>query len=292
MMRSRILLIVFFIAAAPGIFGIIPMKSSACVGARALALGGAFSGVADDTQATYWNPAGLTRANPGIVTMHNLNFRNNFNYDDYIGLSFCKRNWGLGFEYINESTDKEESDWLQIGGAFALSEISFGLNVRHLYLKGEGSGIALDLGMLTQFGPIKEEGGKRMFSAGIMVQDLNRQEISGREYNINIRPGFGFRPINHLLLSIEIYDATCNFFKKPQMRIGYEWAFPFPYLPGHGALRGGLYHLNERKYKAFTGGIGYLYPISKTGAVGFDYAFMWWEKSNTLIHLLGLIYKF
>src|ERR1019366_2732722 len=39
------------------------------VGSRALGMGGAFVGVADDASATYWNPAGLATGGPAGVTI-------------------------------------------------------------------------------------------------------------------------------------------------------------------------------------------------------------------------------
>ena len=109
---SAIFIIAFFIAIL-----LLPLtRAFACVGSRALALGGAFTGVADDTQATYWNPAGLAKADSGIVTMHTMNLRREFNYDDYVGVSFSRGNWGLGLEYVGKSMQIERwrEEWSSI----------------------------------------------------------------------------------------------------------------------------------------------------------------------------------
>ena len=58
----------------------------ACVGARPLAMGGAFVAVADDVNATYWNPAGLSQIPAGkieITGMHTTTNRDQINYQDY-----------------------------------------------------------------------------------------------------------------------------------------------------------------------------------------------------------------
>ncbi|MBN2372487.1 hypothetical protein JXL19_01695 [bacterium] len=297
-----------------------PFTSSfACVGSRALALGGAFTGVADDTSATYWNPAGLARAGSGIVTMHTLNLRHEFNYDDYIGVSFSRRRWGIGLEYVGKSMQIErwrgdlsskqiegwEEDWLQIGGAFTWAYISFGLNMRYIYSENtksireysyykeeKDSGLALDFGVLAEFGPLFEQGTRRMFSAGMLIQNFNKPELLGQEHIANFRPGLGFRPVENLLFSLEIYDATRQCFHKPQIRTGLEWVISHPDLPGELALRGGLYHVNEYSYRAYTGGFGYLYPLSGKKALGFDYAFMMWIKTEIVVHLLSLVFRF
>ena len=110
MMSCRIFRAIFAIAIFKA-FLLLPLTGAfACVGARALALGGAFTGVADDTQATYWNPAGLAKADSGIVTMHTMNLRREFNYDDYVGVSFSRGNWGLGLEYVGKSMQIEREN--------------------------------------------------------------------------------------------------------------------------------------------------------------------------------------
>jgi hypothetical protein len=204
---------------------------------------------------------------------------------------------------------EEESNWIQIGGAFSVSDMSFGLNIRYLELKhtialsGEleglpmyvrryDSALALDFGALSEFGPVCKSGTKRVFSAGILIQDLNRPKLLNHEHVMNFRPGFGFRPSDNLLFSIEIYDLASRAFQKPQVRIGSEWVVQPFIFPGELALRGGVYHLNEKRHRALTGGVGYLLSLFKKAKVGFDYAFMFWDYSETLIHLFSFVYKF
>ena len=52
------------------------------VGGRALGLGGAYSALANDVTAAYWNPAGLSRMNyPEVSLMHDERFAGLINYD-------------------------------------------------------------------------------------------------------------------------------------------------------------------------------------------------------------------
>jgi hypothetical protein len=52
------------------------------VGGRALGLGGAYSALANDVTAGYWNPAALTRINyPEVMLMHDERFAGLLNYD-------------------------------------------------------------------------------------------------------------------------------------------------------------------------------------------------------------------
>ena len=306
------------------IFLLIVSDALACVGARSLSMGGAFTGVADDTQATYWNPAGLAKAPSGLYTMHNVNHRREFNYDDYIGISSNFGNWGVGFEYVGKSNQfrtwmplqgygvqlceiDDEATWIQLGGGFSLSFFSIGANIRFaeqtleitcnhvmppFYTRGDDSTVGLDVGFLTEFGPRYERKYKRMFSAGLLIQDINEPELLGDQYIVNFRPGLGFRPTEDLLFSLELYDAAQQYFEEPQIRIGSEWLVMRSSLVGELVFRAGVYHLNNPDYRALTGGLGFLKPVSKNVSFGLDYAFMGWEKAEKITHLLSFICRF
>jgi hypothetical protein len=232
--------------------------------------------------------------------------------------------WGAGFQYIRKSIQTqawvltkgegiqlgeidEGSTWLQFGGAVACSFFSFGANIRYIeqtleischeidppqYLNKYDSAMGFDIGFLAEFGPIYERNSKKMFSAGFLLQDLNKPELLGQKYIVNFRPGFGYRPLYNLLFSMELYDAAQQYFDHPQIRIGSEWIFSTPFLTGDMALRTGLYHLNGADYRAFTGGFGYLRPVSHRFSLGIDYTFINWEKAKKVTHLLSLSCKF
>ena len=60
----------------------------ACEGARPLAMGGAFTGLADDANATYWNPAALGLLEVIEATYTGVIYdRDSFNYDDWGSLA-------------------------------------------------------------------------------------------------------------------------------------------------------------------------------------------------------------
>lgn len=64
----------------------LPARGTALgVGARAMGLGGAFSSVADDYTATYWNPAGLAliRRMEFFTSFQNMKFQNETSYSGY-----------------------------------------------------------------------------------------------------------------------------------------------------------------------------------------------------------------
>jgi hypothetical protein len=65
------------------LFGLVS-EVFACWGNRPLAMGGAFTGLADDANAVYWNPGGLgLHFGESLTYMSNLGEENNSNYDHY-----------------------------------------------------------------------------------------------------------------------------------------------------------------------------------------------------------------
>jgi len=146
-------------------FFIFTTLSFACVGARPMAMGGAFIGVADDASATYWNPAGLDQKMieresamedtlddlEGIEVTYTptLYNRDEINYDDFVAitlpLKFKDYDLGnLGLSYVNTgyeaqwkdptstlSFDRDESwVWLSYGKNI-FGGLSAGVNLRY-----------------------------------------------------------------------------------------------------------------------------------------------------------------
>ncbi|CUT01301.1 PorV/PorQ family protein [Candidatus Chrysopegis kryptomonas] len=155
------------------------------VGGRALGMGGAFTSIANDVTAGYWNPAGLAEiSNSQIILMHDERFAGIVNYD-YIAFAFKPSNsYSLAISLIRIGVDDipftenaffdnngngifdpdvdrldperfsfvSSSDWV---GIFSLGKISdgklsIGGNVKLIYRKIEknnGIGIGFDFGV-------------------------------------------------------------------------------------------------------------------------------------------------
>ena len=76
----------------------------ACECARPLAMGGAFTGLADDANATYWNPAALGLMDKTEATYTGTVYdRDAINYDDWVAMAMPLRAFGLN-ENINWGT--------------------------------------------------------------------------------------------------------------------------------------------------------------------------------------------
>lgn len=301
-------------------------QSFACVGARPLAMGGAFVGVADDENATYWNPAGLSQIEDIKLTYTPTIYdRDTVNYDDFVSLvsPLLYEDYDLGrvgFSFVNSgyraeiSGVKIESDekwyWFSYGKKLPIEllDVSLGLNLRNVdyLLKGTSSGItvedednafAMDVSLFCKWNRL---------SFGLLWQDVNEPEVTlfdvAARYVRNLRPGIAFRPDDKTILSMEMYDVlgeseTAN----NNLRIGAERWFDLPYDGVSLAARIGGYDINaDSKWdKAVTAGLGIKFTpealakgdIDYPLTVGIDYTCMHWfdvpADTNDFTHFLG-----
>jgi len=236
---------------------------SACVGARALAMGGAFVGLADDVSATYWNPAALVYLDGKYVTwMHTANNRESINYQDYfayaapldeksaIGLSYIGYQLVPSLEMYGDSISWDES-WLWVSyGAKVSEKTSVGANVRFISddLQVVEDGVPLDISAKTDMGfdLALYHHASETVTLGLLVQDVNEPEVSlsgggetvpvGKHVR-NYRPGAAVRvPDQNIIVSAEVYDALDDGDARA-LRVGLEKKFP----ENRFALRAGRY---------------------------------------------------
>jgi hypothetical protein len=132
------------------------------IGARALGMGNAVVGLADDPTAFYWNPAGLARCkNPALFLMHSYDF-DTIATINTAALIYPTKQYtlGIGFYWlsipsipITDSTDSagyEVKEWINASDYIAyfsyarpIKLVDFGLNVK---------GIFRDWGITTAYG--------------------------------------------------------------------------------------------------------------------------------------------
>jgi hypothetical protein len=135
-------------------------------GARALAMGGAFTAIADDATAAYWNPAGLTQLEKQEVSSM---------YTNQFGLN-------IGYSFLNYARVFSEKN------AFALSWIRLSAdNIPKTGLDENGRPIIIDY--------FKEEDNAVLLSAARRLKEkislgANIKTISGRIGEVNAS-GFG-----------------------------------------------------------------------------------------------------
>ena len=176
-----LLMVLSAVAMADGVGAFSAFKNG--IGARALAMGGAFVAVADDATATLWNPAGLAQLDDtrlaGMSTdLYGLGITHQF-----VGATTSFANLGLGLGWERASIDGQEVDgdgvlggtftWLEqaIIGSIATNVMDIamaGANVKY-YMADSGlgdtaTGFGFDLGLLVSLGD--------MFVIGVNAKDL------------------------------------------------------------------------------------------------------------------------
>lgn len=252
-------------------------------------MGGAFVGVADDANATYWNPAGLVRLRgTSVASMHTSANRDDINYQEYlavgiptgpsaaVGFSWIRYNLSLAGsgggsglfrarQFGTGLTDQEDWYWLSLAYGIA-PDTSVGVSMKYVSDSIPG----LDTDMAVDVGVFHEMSSKWAF--GLLVQDFNEPALRGAgagerlTWARNWRPGFSWRPRRGTILSTEIYDATDNADCR-SLRIGYE-----KWIASKLALRAGYYGIGAKANRALTFGIGLVTP--KPPSTGLDVAVM------------------
>ncbi len=289
----------------------------ACWGNRPLAMGGAFTGLADDINAVYWNPAGLALSKRGVTTMHNAGDKNDSNYDQYTGLALPMKSYGtFGAAYVynkdilrytnGQNYGYIKDAYYQVGYGINLQkqlklDISIGANFKVVtkHKKTTNSNTNedwsdFDLGALWRFG--ENLGRTKMFSLGFLLQNASEAQLIKRNSSAkmarNFRPGFAFHPDTQSTFSIELYDAFgatsgSRNDVSYDLRFGAErWLFEII------AIRAGGYHVNNSKLKAYTGGIGIKMPDDWKLDLELDWTVMYWDNLKQATNFIGITYLF
>lgn len=272
------------------------------VGARAVGMSGAFTGVADDPYAIYWNPAGLA----SLEGEKNIGFFHN----DYFqglkqefmlysapaeGLKFLKSRalrsgvWGVGLNYFYTPKDMERRSGLNEGdpiapisssegefGAYDLaysagygwkygSGLSLGaaLKVIRQHIDTESAGTAaIDLGVLKDFKWLGDG-----YTAGFSAQNIGPGVKFGRRYDLPLvfKSGLSRRlPESGALIALEADKPIDNY---PSFALGLE----YPLIKMFYLRTGYRYRHTGNElgpWSGFSAGVGVAFS-----RFSFDYAF-------------------
>ncbi len=245
------------------------------VGPRALAMGGAYVGAADDVTAGYWNPAGLMEIDwiEASFMYSDMSLDRKYNYLGYgqhfefgaVGLSWI--NSGTNDIKLYDATNAAQGteDWndnaLLLSYGTGLAGFYVGGNAKILMSKlGDESDTGFGLDAAVRFVP------SRQMAIGVVVQDIGTQ-YWGESVPTNVRVGLALRTADDDLL----IAADAEKMSEEDIRFHLGAEFQFCYVPGNfAALRAGIQSSEGREDDAvLTFGAGLW-----VGSVSFDYAYL------------------
>jgi len=266
------------------------------VGGRALGMGEAYSAVASDPTATYYNPAALSRSEyPRVHLMHREWIQDM--KTDFLSVSTSVNDISLGVSVnitsVNDiplrkvsgpplGTFDSRNAAFGISGAYKINPfMSFGITAKYLYEKilvDEATGYAFDLGGFYQT-PWDVQLALSVNNLGSM----NALDKEASKLPTSIRAGgayqLGIESMNgNLTFATDVVSFTLE--KKSHLHLGTEFdyrnliAVRFGYQTGYDA-------------KSFSTGIGIHY-----GMLQLDYAFVPFKSDLSTTHTISLGFEF
>jgi hypothetical protein len=244
------------------------------VGARALGMGGAFTAVADDATAAYWNPSGLVKIeNIEATFMYAANMAfdrqlNYFAYTHWLGMGGIGVSWlNAGVGDIPRWADAETYLGSENIGENAIM-LSYGTEVGNLMLGATAKVLHQDvMSVESQTGFGLDLGGMFRVTdnvcAGMMVRDIGSQ-YGDDDIPINWRFGTAIRALDDGLLFALDLDKVKDI-DDFVIHLGAEYGMEV-HPEYYTFFRAGF---NSVEDEAFTTGIGIRVPYLQ-----FDYTYM------------------
>ncbi len=185
--------------------------------ARAIGMGGAFTAIADDESAVFYNPAGLASLSRLMISAF---YQRVFDVVHHIALTGAARSWGVQLIHIDtgpiESTNEfgnpsgELTSYAAtaglLGAAFSVGNLSLGVRGK---LSGDPQEThwGIDLGALVRLGILR---------AGVVTENLLGSRV------ISIRLGvasvFAVNPRLTVTPALEVWDLL----SRPEVHVGLE----------------------------------------------------------------------
>jgi hypothetical protein len=175
-------------------------------GARAMGMGRAFAGLADDATAVYWNPGGLANVaqNQAVLQHTTLIDSNSYEYVGYDQIFPTIGTLGVGLAMLNQPSAEFRNTYNEVGGSFTNQDIGlllgFGTDITNNLAVGgtlkavtesmmglTGAGFGLDLGLM--YHPLS------LLNVGLTFQNLVAPQIKlqndAETYPFNMVLGVG-----------------------------------------------------------------------------------------------------
>ena len=259
--------------------------------ARAIGMGGAFTAVANDATAMYWNPAGMVEINRTQVTLNNVKWPADI--DVYFAGAVFKTpylpgTFGISARALTMDPQEERTIYMPQGTNlfFDAGDMSFGLSYAMYFTDKFSAGVsthfihmgladksvetmAFDFGLLYRIGIQGMKLGMMIQSLGGEVDFDDRSSKMPTLFKVGLSMDAYRRGAHALLASGEFSHPSDN---KERMNVGMEYAFnQFFYL------RSG-YNI-DYDTQGLAWGVGFRIDTSQTSDLGLDYA---WEDLDYL----------
>ncbi len=238
------------------------------VGAKATAMGEAFTALADDGSSIYWNPAGLTQINDKqFFATYNTWFQSiSQGYLSYI-LPFGENRVGFALNYVDmgkiQGYDEAGLPTHQFGASNFLFQIAYAKKMAKNFSLGISVGYLSDTIEDSKESSYLGTGGILIkpwnnFSLGLAIQNLGGN-LGDDPLPIVLKAGIGIK-METLTLAVDAGMPNDN---NTYFCVGLEWRLGETF-----ALRTG-YRTNQDSGPGYTAGMGF-----KTSSFRLDYAYV------------------
>lgn len=268
-------------------------------GARSASMGGAFTSIADDASAAYWNPGGLGNVNSPQIILSHFSWYQDLSYE-YLAVAYpVKDNLSLavnisylsygsieGYDQFDNPTGELSSTYDLAAGlsaGYRFSEhFSLGLTAKYVMISLAGtsaSAVATDIGAKYDYG---------ISSFGAMITNIGSKISFGddsEDLPASARVGYSIKPFDELLTGS--IDIEKQFYGDFSVKNGYELCFENRYF-----VRAGYAYIFGQDGREFgqtpSFGVGAI-----LGPATFDYTFSPQEKySSESIHRFSVLFAF
>ena len=254
------------------------------VSARAVAMGGAFTALANDATATYWNPAGMVDITRTSISLNHTWWPADINLDyasAVFTLPFVPGQWGVSARALSMDPQVERTIFLPegTGQTFDSGDTSFGLSYAKFFTDKFSSGatvhfihsglaeksvntFAVDFGLIYRIGLW----GMRL---GMLIQSLgSKVDYDDRESKMPtvFKVAMAATPYAHGVNSLQgVFEFTHPSDNTERINAGAEYSFnQFFYLRG-----GYTFNTDE---EGLTAGLGLRINTSQTSDLVLDYS--------------------
>jgi hypothetical protein len=249
-------------------------------GARATAMGNAYTALSDDATAVYWNPAGLSQiTDPSLSVMHAAWFGDiYYDWASYVLPIRGVGTLGIGVQYLNAGTiqgadinNNPTNSFTPNDTAVTLSysrniaALMVGVNLKYITstITNSASAVAGDIGVLYKASESGLSVGACVQNAGTAMQFSDQAE----QLPLTAKAGCAYSLESGLILSVDI-DAPID--NAPYFCGGTEYTWKIDKSLS-GSVRVGYTTLtqNVTGFEGISGGVGCTYKN-----YSLDYAFM------------------